>query len=300
MRIQLMVLISSFLLLVSCSSAGETGRNSVSPTQTASSTNHEIASLPNTVGDISKIVQTPMLDYEQAVQAAAEEYEQPTGKWLGSGDIESREQLLTSHSSQVQEPGSSVGAGLERIPEGYSVRFQVTSRNAEGKRMSLLDEYIAESRNLINQRADYNYKLPNKPDCHYLMSVEVLSHEGNVEDTLLVPLYVPKNVINASLTVDDNNNGKPGAELKLYNAGPTSLSLGYGYSLYRQTDTGWENITQEGEVIAIGIETSPGDTFQETIHLPADLKPGTYRVVKSFAGAYTGLEATLAAEFHLN
>jgi hypothetical protein len=48
-------------------------------------------------------------------------------------------------------------------------------------------------------------------------------------------------------------------ELSIFNAGPTDLSFGYGYSIYRKEPAGWKVVPIELAVPAIGMNLKPAD-----------------------------------------
>lgn len=102
-------------------------------------------------------------------------------------------------------------------------------------------------------------------------------------DTLLVPLFVPPNEVNARLAVNSPPEGSHRTALTLYNAGPADLQLGYGYDLYRAENENWVPVPFTQAVPAVGIHIEPGGTFDETITLPRGLESGRYRVVKRFS-----------------
>lgn len=75
-----------------------------------------------------------------------------------------------------------------------------------------------------------------------------------------------------------------------------AVLFGEEYSLQRQTDSGWEDVTVgvPGAFTAIGYEVQPGGTAALTCSYNTMLKfPGTYRLVKSVG------EQTLYAEFEI-
>ncbi|XID96203.1 immunoglobulin-like domain-containing protein [Paenibacillaceae bacterium WGS1546] len=183
------------------------------------------------------------------------------------------------------------------IPDKRSARFQLTRRDKAGKRVELVAQYLADRNNTVDSRLDFSFKIPEQPDINYLLSIEVLSPEGVVEDTFITPIFVPPNELNARLSIEPSAADMDRTELSIYNAGPTDLFLGYGYSIYRQERGGWVSVPLELAVPAVGIHLQPGQSFTEEISVSRKLKPGQYRLVKSIEGHQTDLSATLAADF---
>lgn len=254
-----------------------------------------VAALSDTIGNPDTVLYSAMLPPDRA-RAAADDYNPSTGKWF---EAENGLNLIASYSSGVVRAGTEAGAAIGQIPEGRSVRFQITRRDDAGKRLELIEEYTADVTNTVNGRVDFSHKMPEQPNVNYLLSVEVISAEGAVEDTLLSPLFVPPNELNARLTVKPPAKGAETAELTLYNAGPNDLFLGYGYTMYRSEPAGWTLVPIEGAVPSIGIVIPPGESFHEKISLPSDLAPGSYRIVKPFEGHMTEISVDLAADFEI-
>mgnify|MGYP001481524656 CR=1 FL=1 len=252
-----------------------------------------VAQLIDTVGNPDKVRLSAKLPREQAL-AAANDYPPSTGKWF---EGENGFNLMTSYTSDETRAGSDVGAAIGKIPDGRSVRFQLTSRDKAGKRMELIAEYLANHKNTIDGRLDFTCKIPEHPDTNYLLSMEILSPEGVVEDTFITPVFVPPNELNARLNVKPPEVGTDRTELSIYNAGPTDLFLGYGYSIYRKEAEGWVSVPLDRAVPAIGIVVKPGGSFKEEVPFYPELQSGQYRVVKQFEGNQTDLSAKLAADF---
>lgn len=254
-----------------------------------------IAHLKDTIGKPDKVKGSAKLPRDLAL-AAAEDYSPGTGKWFEGEDGFN---LITSITSGEAKAGSEAGAALSRIPEGRSVRFQITSRDEDGKRIELIKEYVADNKNTVNARVDFSHKMPDQPNKNYLLSIEILSSEDVVEDTLLTPIFVPPHELNARLTVLPPVQGSDQTELVLYNAGPTELFLGYGYHIYQKESDGWRIVPIEGAVEAIGIIVKSGESYKEKVVLPQKLERGQYRLVKLFEGNMTDVTVRLAADFEI-
>lgn len=254
-----------------------------------------IAQLVDTIGNPAIRKNSDMLSHDPALKAA-DDYKPGTGRWF---EEENGFNLIASISGGENEGGSSVGAALSLVPENRTVRFQLTSRTANGQRAELLSEYIEERGDPVYGRADYSVKLPLDPNVNYLISIEVLAADGMVEDTLLRPLYVPFNELNAKLTIDAPSVNTEETKLYLYNAGPTNLFFGKGYALYRKEADGWKAVPDNRDVESIGIHLEPGGTYEERVVFPANLQAGQYRLVKEIDGFMTTLTVPLAADFEL-
>ncbi|MBP1994882.1 immunoglobulin-like domain-containing protein [Paenibacillus eucommiae] len=292
------------LIIVVGSVLSACGNKSVSDSENVPSTVSDtidatIVYLTDTVGDPDTLQASDMIPPERAA-AAAQDYGPRTGKWF---EGEHGFNLITSFSSGEIKAGSAVGAALGSIPEGRSVRFQLTSRDKAGQRIKLIKEYSADIQNTVNGRVDFAHKMPDQPNTNYLLSIEILSSENVVEDTWLTPLFVPAYELNARLTVkppaeaSDETNGSGQTILTLYNAGPTDLYFGYGYDVYRKVPEGWKVVPIHGEVASIAMHLKPGESFQEKVELSAKLEPGQYRIVKHIQGYMTDLTSRLAADF---
>ncbi|WP_193726703.1 immunoglobulin-like domain-containing protein [Paenibacillus guangzhouensis] len=296
--IWLMIALTMILLL---SAACENNQDAPSPivqTPPTAKTDSDIAQLSDTVGDPS-IVRTSGQRSKEQLLASAEDYHAQTGIWFQGEGFN----ILSSISQGVVKAGQSVGAALSWLPEGCSVRFQLTRRDDDGSREALVAEYSADQQQMINNRIDFGHPLPDTPNTNYLLSIEILNKDGKVEDTLLSPLFVPPNELHARLSVLPTPlaQGSKKTTLKLYNAGPTHLFFGYGYEIYRMESSGWTLVPPDKtmEVPAIGISIPPGETFEEQVLIPADLEPGVYRIVKSFGGDQIDAAARLAASFEI-
>jgi len=253
----------------------------------------KVSQLTDTVGNPDNLMASAKLPRERAL-AAAKEYKPPTGKWF---DGENGFNLLTSISSEDAQAGSTVGAALGKIPEGRSVRFQLTRRDKDGGRLERITEYVGDIKNTVNGRLDFSTDIPEHPNTNYLLSIEILSSGGTTEDTLLSPLFVPPDELNARLIVQQPKEGADKTELTLYNAGPSDLYFGYGYQIYHKVANGWQQVPDNNPVPSIGIRTKPGFSHKETVYFPRTLEPGYYRIVKHFEGYMTDVSVSLAADF---
>lgn len=272
----------------------ETGNNHAS-SNVPSETDQEVIHLKDTVGNPDALKPSDMRLIED-VQKLADEYGPRTGRWF---EGENGFNIISSYSSGEREAGSTVSAGLSEVPEGRSVRFQLTSRDEAGKRKTLISEYVTDSGDPVFSRADFNPVLPTDPNVNYLVSIEILGSENVVEDTFLSAIYVPHHELNARLSVESPAAGSQETKLSLYNAGPTNLYFGKGYSLYSKAGEDWKAVNDDRAVISIGISAKPGETYEEVVTFPYKMPPGQYRLVKNMDGFMTDLSVRLAADFEL-
>ncbi|MCD9025068.1 immunoglobulin-like domain-containing protein [Cohnella silvisoli] len=288
---KLLVIIAFGFVLLGCESKSSTHLEST-PSVFIDTT---VVHLTDTVGNPDKVTVSAKLPRERAL-SAAKDYHPMTGKWF---EGENGFSLITSYTSEETEAGSDVGAALGKVPEGRSVRFQITSRDKDGKRLQQITEYMADIKNTVDGRLDFSYNIPEQPNTNYLLSIEIVSPEGVVEDTMLAPIFVPPNELNARLTVKQPIDGSGQTELSLYNAGPTELYFGYGYGIYQKVSDGWKLLPDDSAVPAIGFRLKPGESHQEEVRFPGKLEPGDYRVVKQIEGYMTDVSVKLAAEFKI-
>ncbi|MFD3268541.1 immunoglobulin-like domain-containing protein [Paenibacillus dendritiformis] len=253
-----------------------------------------IAALTETAGRPDALRASSRLPRDIAI-AAADEYQPQTGKWFTGDGFN----LISSLPSGDIQAGSEATVGLKPLPDGRSCRLQLTSRDQEGKRLELLAEQTAGKGETDSNQIAVSFRMPEQPDANYVLSIEMLSPESEVEDTLLVPLFVPPNEVNARLAVNSPPEGSRSAAMTLYNAGPADLQLGYGYELYRAEDEDYVPVPFTQAVPAIGIHIEPGGTFDETITLPRGLESGRYRVVKRFSAFLSDKAVDLAADFEI-
>ncbi|WP_221469200.1 immunoglobulin-like domain-containing protein [Cohnella nanjingensis] len=282
------------LSLVSSGCEGQPRSDSVSTPSVVVDTT--VAQLIDTVGNPDQVKRSARLPREQAL-AAANDYHPTTGKWF---EEENGFNLITSYSSGDTEADSQVVAALGMIPDGRSVRFQLTSRDQTGKRVEQIAEYVADHKNTVDGRLDFSHKMPVHPDTNYLLSIEILSPEGLVEDTFISPLFVPPNELNARLNLKPPAADAGQTALSIYNAGPTDLYLGYGYGIYKKEAAGWKLVPNEMAVPAVATIIPPGGSFKEEVWITRKLQPGQYRLVKQIEGNQTPLSAKLAADFEVS
>lgn len=132
--------------------------------------------------------------------------------------------------------------------------------------------------------------MPEKTDSLYILLTELVEKDGAVSDSIVQIYYIPGKVIHAEISTDKTVYA-PGDELqlKITNQGPTNLTHnGKTYDLEKKNNDGWELLNERKSGMSMTLEgyapIAVGD-YTQNIKLPDDLKPGTYRIVKS-VGAY--------------
>ncbi|MFD0670027.1 immunoglobulin-like domain-containing protein [Cohnella sp. GCM10027633] len=247
----------------------------------------EYNELPSSVGDTSKLHDPPFvlpLNFNEGLEHRTE-YGERTNRWLGSGFAIASGKVL---------PGEEISVYIYRVPGDRTIRFQLTERNANLEKISLLKEEISLT-------GTFTANLPDKDGALYLLSAEVVNERGEVEDTLLSLIEVPPQALNAQLTTDKPEyEGSDVVLLKLENFGPTELFFGSSYQIERYEKNEWQTLTYNALVLfdMAGYTLKPGQNTIYKITLPG-LPAGIYRIVKSFDGKGTQLEATLAAPFQI-
>ncbi|MFT4414333.1 immunoglobulin-like domain-containing protein [Fredinandcohnia humi] len=269
----IVLLFFGLLLLVACKSQS-------SWTLKAS----EFDELPNSIGNISTQHDSPF-DFSGAFNegiAEKTEYENPTEKWFLTG---------FSISAGNHLPGEEVQIQLEQHPDDLIIRYQLTERNASLEKINLVKEEV-------NTNHQFKTNLPDKEGALYLLSAEVLDKNEQVEDTLLSLVGVPLQSMNAKLYTDkEAYHPNDTVLLQLENFGPTNLSFGAPYFLERFENNKWQRLLFENKGFeSIGITLEPNNIYEQSVDLP-NLPQGKYRIVKSFNGEGTELDATLATNF---
>jgi len=289
---KLIIMIVFCLFLSSC----DTKSSSDSEIVTPAAVNADVDKLSSITGNPDVVKASAMLPQERAL-SAANDYSPRTGKWFE--DVNGFN-LITSITSGETAAGDEASVSLSKIPEGRSVRFQVTSRDSSGKRIELLKEHVADINNMENGNVNFTFKMPESPSTNYLLSIEILSSKGVVEDTLISPLFVPSHELNARLKVDAPEKDSDRTTLTLFNAGSTDLYLGYGYEVYRYEPKGWKLVPpNDGAIESIVLHVKPGQSFHENVLFSKKLDPGQYRLVKQIEGYKTDLSVKLAADFEI-
>ncbi|MDG5790150.1 hypothetical protein QA612_22175 [Evansella sp. AB-P1] len=213
------------------------------------------------------------------------EYGKETDKWFDTGFVISAGKKL---------PGERVTIQLTQHPDDLKLRYQLTERNDSLEKIDLIEEEISSSHS-------FEVHLPDKEGVLYLLSVEVIDENDQVEDTLLSLVGVPLQSMNAKLYTDkDTYQPNNTVTLLLENFGPTELFFGTEYFIEKYENTEWHRITFDGlDFDDVGITLKAKDIYEQSISLP-ELPQGDYRIVKNITSEGTELEATLATEFQIS
>ena len=160
------------------------------------------------------------------------EYGAPTGEWFfhkGEGIIG------YSFSSGIEKAGGMIYFDFNSLEENgdsikRDVRIQLTSRDGYEKKEVISEEIIHVDTAARYERI-YSEFLPEAENVSYILSVEILNEDGEVEDTILSYLYVSVQEMNAKLWTDQSVYDKSSdVTLILENEGPTVLFFGKAYS----------------------------------------------------------------------
>ncbi|WP_090795890.1 immunoglobulin-like domain-containing protein [Pelagirhabdus alkalitolerans] len=144
----------------------------------------------------------------------------------------------------------------------------------------------------------YEGNLPDEVNSRYLLTMDILSEDGEVEDSMLGVIVVPKEEMNAELILDKElYDHDDEAELTLKNYGPTTLTLGMSYTIEKNIDDEWYVIPLDLAFIQIALMLAPGEMHEQTVDL-SELSPGHYRVIKRInVEGYPSLQTPIGAEF---
>jgi hypothetical protein len=226
----------------------------------------------------------------------------PTGTWFmhnGSG--------LFGYGLTVgtQAAGSEVFVRLfghndngEKLDRDVRIKLTEIVESLDDREM--ISEEIVHADTVSSDEVIFNSNLPEKENATYVLSAEILNKEGEVEDTRISTIYVPKQEMNAALSTDKKlyQNDDKEAMLTLSNYGPTFLMLGKSYIVEKKVNEEWRMVPLELAFEDIGIILPVGDNYEQTVDL-SSLDPGEYRFVKDFHVDGLDLSATLATEFSI-
>lgn len=228
------------------------------------------------------------------------EYNRPTGSWLlhnGNGKFGYG---LTSGTKQAGDEYyvSLIGHKSNGESLNKNVRIQLTERDHLLRKKEVIEDVSTYIDIVTNEEVIYSAELPAKENITYLLSIEILDDNGNIEDTMVRVIYVPAIEINAYLTLDQEiyHSFDEIATLRLTNIGPTYLFLGTPYSIEKKIDNSWKVVPLDLAFNEIGIILGPEDDYEQAIEIH-QLTPGNYRVIKDFQADGTDLSETLAVEF---
>ena len=148
---------------------------------------------------------------------------------------------------------------------------------------------------------NFSYKIPEEvEDKAYIILIQAIS-DGEVIDNLLSMVRVPKQDINITLMLDKRFY-TPGetATLTIINNGPTPITFGLMYEIYRWNGSTWildETLTPDFWPLVAYI-TEPGKKWSQSISLEG-ASPGKYKVVKTVEAMGTEISKTLEVIFYI-
>lgn len=227
-----------------------------------------------------------------------EDYQSQTGKWFlinGSGVFgygitggtkKAGDELFVS-----LIPHDSKGVQLKR-----DVRIQLKMFSPEEEE-TVIDEVVYVD-TVYSDNPIYENTLPEEENVYYIVSAEIMDSQGKVEDTLLSMIYVPKEELNASLTIEKEvyDSNEKEAKLTLKNYGPSILFLGKHFTIEKKVGDTWRIVPLDLAFEDIGLYVSLGKEFEQKVDI-SKLNEGEYRVVKEIRVEGMELTKTLAAEF---
>lgn len=123
------------------------------------------------------------------------EYDDSTGNWFGEG----KGNIGFGISAGEMEPNTKVSASLraisvDEVDLSKDVRFQLTKRDNDDN----LVEIVEEEKTYIDTIMSATYKeyfstsLPDIENTYYMLSIEILGENGQVEDTVITKIFVPE------------------------------------------------------------------------------------------------------------
>ncbi|WP_010268461.1 immunoglobulin-like domain-containing protein [Paenibacillus senegalensis] len=229
-------------------------------------------------------------------------YAPPSGLWfLYNGEGKLGYSISGGTMRAGDEISVSVSAPSDDVLVNRRARVRLTSWEASKDEPIQLDEHIVTISTVKQQETLYSSKLPDSENAAYLLTIEILDEQDKAEDTMGRAIYVPAPEVNASWHASqDSYSGQSHADVTLYNAGPTVLTLGTYYTLEKKVGTEWRVVPFPEETVFpdIGIVIAPGQNYEQAV-LIGGLDSGLYRVVKTISA--DGIEGSidLAAEFRV-
>lgn len=238
------------------------------------------------------------VDYIEVIDKT--EYDMPTSKWFIHND---EGEFGYGLPSGTMEPSASYTIKLfprdnKRVLIDRDVRIQLTTRNQTYEKSELIMEDLIHLDTISGEEEIYSSKLPGKENVLYVLSVEILDEQHQVEDTMVSMIYVPIREINAKLTTDKAVYAQADekAIIAIENDGPTFLSVGEEYTIEKKVTDRWKVVPLNIAFPEIGILVNVDATFDQTIAMN-ELTAGEYRVIKTIHADGLDVSATLAAEF---
>lgn len=286
----ILLLVGSLLLTVGCSKGDEQEWPDGS------------GNIPDQLGSDTGIDSDTLLtdyfeDYMDIIEQT--EYDMPTSKWFTHDD---EGIFLYSMPFGTMESGAPYEIILNPVQQeakvGRKIRIQLTKRD---NRFEKLEDIIDESVYLERIEEDeeiFMGELPEEENVIYIVSMEVLNEQEEVEDTMVRVIYVPKQEINASISMDKETYTRSDREAKvdIENHGPTFLMTGRSYLIEKKVKQTWKEVPLDLAFDDVGILINPTDVYVETIDI-SKLQAGDYRIVKSLHADDLDLSKEIAKEF---
>lgn len=300
-RIQVMnfLIPTFFLLLIGCGELNEKTLGNEADWEDGHGVLSDQIGSPDSV---TKEASPPLPHYFEDVIEIIEqtEYDMPTSRWFMHDDEGAFGYGLPSGTMKA---GAEYTIKLFAHHEGglqvdRDVRIQLTTRDQDGKQSDLVMEDSIHLDTINGEEEIYINQLPKAENMVYVLSVEVLGQQGQVEDTMVSMLYVPIPEIHAKLTTDKKvySSSDEQATISLTNDGPTFLASGESYTIEKKVNHTWKVVPLDIGFEDIGILINPGNTYDQIMALD-QLSPGEYRVIKTFNTDGLDLSATLSAGF---
>lgn len=285
LNLRTITLLCFFILLVGC------GMNEANWENGQGELSEQIGRSDPVNDEVSAPAYSSFVDSEKFIEKT--DYNSSTGTWFGGG------KLGYGIPSGTMEAGANYavilfGHDKDGVQMDRDVRIQLT--NFEESELMMEDIIHVDS--ITGEEEIYSNQLPDEENVVYLLSMEVLGQQEQVEDTMVGVIYVPTPEINAKLTTDKAvyQQSDEQATIILENFGPTFLSLGKSYSIEKKIENEWKVVPLDLAFEDIGIFLNPDDAYKQKMDV-ASLTPGEYRVIKNFNTDGFDVSATLAAEF---
>lgn len=257
--------------------------------------------LPDQIGQVDEVqpqdrwMFEPMETYLQLAG-----YDQPSGQWfMRNGGGKLGYGLSGGTMKPQEEASASLIAASGEVVVDRNVRIRLSqweSRNAEPM---IMDETVVSVASVQGQKTLYATELPNDENRAYLLTMEILNEQNEVEDILGNAIYVPAPEVNVSWKADQESySSEFQADFVLYNAGPTVLTLGTYYSIEKKVGEEWRTVPLDMAFQDIGIVLTPGQQYDQPVKIEG-LDEGFYRVVKTVNAEGVDSAIDLAAEFRI-
>jgi len=205
-----------------------------------------------------------------------------------------------SISGGVTKPGEEVGVHFYAWKQDWvdlpgPVEFKLIRIDEEGNFISVVDQETRDA-----HAREWTTRVLNVAPAYYRFGVVIRDENGGVFGKLIKTLYVPKQELNATLSLNKKEflSGEI-LELIIHNEGPTTLFFGLYYTIeYLEEDGEWKEASwlYPSVWLGIGISLPPGKSYPQSIEL-FPVIAGTYRVSKEVSADGTDISTTLTETF---